>query len=74
MNTTNNETLEHPRILFFLSFVLYAIGIGCGIISDFSLSILLCLLFPLMILLLGGWKKWWIVVMGICISLGGWYM
>ncbi len=74
MNTTNNETIEHPRILFFLSFVLYSIGIGCGIILDFSLSILLSLLFPLVILLLGGWRKWWIVLISISISLGGWYM
>ena len=74
MNTAYHTTLEHPRILFFLAFALYAIGIGCGIVSNYPLSIELALLFPLILALLGGWREWYIVVMLVCISLGGWYL
>lgn len=74
MNTANHQTIEHPRILFFLSFAIYAIGIGCGIVSSYSLSIELALLFPLTLTLLGGWRAWYIALLLVCVSLGGWYL
>ena len=74
MNIAYHQTVEHPRILFFLWFILYAIGIGCGMVSTYALSIELALLFPLIFTLLGGWREWYIVVMLVSISLGGWYL
>lgn len=43
-------------------------------VSTYALSIELALLFPLIFTLLGGWRKWYIVVMLVSISLGGWYL
>ena len=74
MNTPHHQTIEHPRLLFFLSFATYAIGIGCGIMSNWVLGIELCLLFPLVIILLGWWQRWYIIALTLVLSLGGWYM
>ncbi|MBC7498265.1 ComEC/Rec2 family competence protein [Candidatus Gracilibacteria bacterium] len=74
MNTANHATLEHPRILFFLCFIIYTIGIGCGVISSYQLSIELTILFPLLLILLGGWQKGYIIILLISISLSGWYL
>lgn len=74
MNTTYHQAIEHPRLLFFLSFSAYTIGIGCGIMSNMLLSIELAILFPLVLILLGGWKRWYIIVLMLSVSLSGWYM
>ncbi len=74
MNTSNHATLEHPRILFFLWFFTYAIAIGCGIIENHTLWLELTLLFPLIFMLLGWVRRWYIFILFIALSLGGWYM
>jgi ComEC/Rec2-related protein len=61
-------------MLFFLGFFCYAIGIGCGIIWNHQLSLELSILFPLIIFILGWWKHWYIVVLAVSLSIGGWYL
>ena len=68
------QNIEHPRILFFLCFFIYAIGIGCGIVSDRTLGLEFALLFPLVLILLGWWKQWYIAILTILVSLNGWYL
>lgn len=74
MSPSDYKTLEHPRMLFFLSFFGFTIGISCGVLSNVILGIELTLLFACLLLLLGWWKHWYIVILIIAISLGGWYM
>lgn len=74
MITANYPELGHPRLLFFLGFFSYAIGIGCGILPDYLLSIELALIFPLFMVLFGWWKQWYVVLLSLLLSMGGWYM
>jgi ComEC/Rec2-related protein len=54
--------------------MLYAIGIGCGIVWSHMVCIELAVLFPLLFVLFGGWQQWYILILLICVSLGGWYL
>lgn len=74
MTPSNYQIIEHPRLLFFLWFFCYSIGIGCGILWNSILSIEIALLFPLFIVILGWWRRWYIVLFALILSLGGWYM
>lgn len=74
MITTNHKTLEHPRILFYLGFFGYIIGISCGTISNSLMSIALAIVFPLILILSGGWKEWYIPIFTVIVSLVGCYM
>lgn len=74
MSSPNYKTLEHPRMLFFLSFFNFAIGIGCGVLPNYTLGIELALLFPCIIFIFGWWKYWYFIILSISISLGWWYM
>ncbi len=74
MTPSNYQIIEHPRLLFFLGFFCYCIGIGCSIIWNQTLSIEIALLFPLLIIMLGWWKHWYIILFTLLMSLWGWYM
>ncbi len=74
MNTLYHSTIGHPRIIFLLGFFVFAIGIGCWLITSGRLSIEIALLSPLVIILLGGWRKWYIVILMLIVSLCGWYL
>lgn len=74
MTSQNDEIIEHPRMLFFLSFFCFTIGIVCGIIPDISLGIEVSLFLGLLMVLLGWWKRWYIVFLVITISFLGWYL
>ncbi len=74
MNIADNKTLEHPRILFFLCFFSFSIGIGSSILSNISLGIKIALLIPLFILFFGWWKQWYITLLVLFMSISGWYL
>lgn len=74
MITTNHKTLEHPRILFYLGFFGYIIGITCGTLSNSLMGIELAIVFPLILILSGGWKEWYIPIFTVIVSLVGCYM
>ncbi len=74
MTSTNYQILEHPRIYFYLLFFCYAIGIACSSISTYPISIALSLVLPLIIILIGWWRRWYTIVLAILVSGFGWYM
>lgn len=70
----NYQVIEHPRMLFFLSFFSFNIGISCSIILSHELWIVFSLLIPLLIIIFGWWKRWYIVLLVLSISMGGYYL
>jgi hypothetical protein len=52
MTHANHQILEHPRMLFFLGFIAYSIGIGSSSL-DSKLGISIAILLPLIVILLG---------------------
>lgn len=74
MTPANDEAIEHPRMLFFLSFFCFTIGIASGIVPQTALGIGIALVLTLGIVLLGGWKRLSVVFLVVSCTLLGWYL
>lgn len=73
MTHANHQILEHPRMLFFLGFIAFAIGIGSSNL-DPNLWLSMAAVLPLVILLLGWWKKYYIILLMILLSIFWWHL
>lgn len=74
MNSQAHQTLEHPRIIFILSFCIYCIGIACSSINDNRIALSIAIVGTLCILLFWWWKKYTTVGLMLLITISWWYM
>ncbi len=72
--TRSYNQIDHPRMVFFICFFAYTIGISTGILSDSTLGMSISVVIPLIMVLFWWWKKWYIAILCSLIWLSGWYM